>query len=104
MSLILLELTYKEAEVLKAALIKERYSWEEEEVLRDSPSLSEKSIKVCNSVWSKLDQASQPQSEVLITNKDLFDIVSKAKCQYQLLPSELHISNVKMEEKDFVHI
>ena len=42
--------------------------------------------------------------ELVITYKDLFHLVSLAKGQYLLLPNDLHISDVRVEENDYKHI
>ena len=41
--------------------------------------------------------------DLLITAKDLFDIKGLAKDVYKNIPTNLHISNKKLDEDDFVH-
>jgi hypothetical protein len=48
--------------------------------------------------------STEPKEEFLISAKDLAFIVAQAKTEYVHLPGDLHISNQKVEEKDFKHI
>jgi hypothetical protein len=100
----LLELTEKELEVLRDGLIKEKYSWEDKDPLEVSRTTIENKLNSCHSSWSKLDSASNSQKEVLITARDLIHIVSLAKTEYTKLRGDLHISEKRVEESDFVHI
>jgi hypothetical protein len=99
---ILLELTEKEVEVLKQALLKEKLSWEDRSDV--SSRFKEAVIETCNSTWAKIDKASQRQEQALIGPKDLFHMVSVAKSEYGHLPADLHLSNKRVEQNDFKHI
>lgn len=101
--MILLELTEKEAEVLRKLTEMERdvagfnYTNNKfEENLRD--------LEMCDSLLKKFDLASEPQKEILITVKDLFLIISSAKTEYRNVPLDAHISHKKVDECDFKHI
>ena len=100
--MILLELTEKEAEVLKQALIKEKLSWEDRSDV--SNSFKEAVTETCDSTWNKIYKASQLQEEVLISNKDLTHLISLAKGEYSYLRADLHLSNKRVDENDFKHI
>lgn len=101
---ILLELTEKEAEVLAAAIVKEKSSWEDKDPKEASPTLIENSLRVCNRLWAKLDDANRPQPHVLMEPKDLYRIIDLAKTDYCRLPLDLHISGKKIELGDYKHI
>ena len=99
--MILLELTEAEAETMLNLMQtgclnfpKDSYTKTEREKI---------SIRAAN-VHNKVLDAMKPKSEVPITDKDLFFIKSLAKGEYRDLPADLHISNKKVEESDFVHI
>jgi uncharacterized protein YydD (DUF2326 family) len=100
----LLELTQQEVEVVKRALIAERHSYMEESMTSIGKAELEKGIRLCDSIWDKVDRASQPQEDLLITASDLFFLISSAKDQYRHLRADLHISNKRVEESDFKHI
>jgi hypothetical protein len=102
--MILLELTEKEADILKQAIIKEKYHWEDQLRADVSKTLIDNNLNTCNSISTKLDLASQPQPDLLITSKDLFHIKSLAKGQFHELRGDLQISNKRVEEEDLVHI
>lgn len=102
--MILLELTEKEAQMIKNGIIKEKFSWEDSDPTQVSRTLIENNKTHCDSVWAKLDRASQPQQEVVISSKDFFRIKDLAHNKYQELPANVYLSNQKMEERDFVHI
>src|SRR5271166_4404484 len=89
---ILLELTEQEAEVMVNAIAKERSFWESEQNKEVSGLLKEKILNICDRVSNKIDRASEPQQDVLITAQDLFNIVSKAKDGYNDLRGDLQIS------------
>lgn len=101
---IFLELTEKEAEVLAAALIKEKFSWEEKDPKDASPTLIENSLRLCNRLWAKLDDAHRPHQDVLMDSKDLYRIIDLAKTDYCRLPLDLHISGKKIELSDYRYI
>jgi len=100
----LLELDEKEMEILQAALIKERTYWEERDPKEVSGTLIRNVLSICKSIESKVNEASKPQPEVLITFKDLFDLKSSAKSEYVQLNGNLNISKKEVEKADFVHI
>lgn len=102
--MILLELTEKEAEIVGNALIKERSHWVEQDLLEVGGTVIENNVNLCHKVWAKIDLASQPQHEEVITFNDLFHLISMAKDQYHRLPIGLHISNKEIEQKHYVHI
>ena len=101
---ILLELTPREVEILQAALIKERFYWEDSDKLEVGATIAEKSMACCDKIWAKLDNVCQPKQDELITAKDLFNLISSAKGEYQNLNNDLHISNKKVEENYFKYI
>jgi|ERR1035437_4826517 hypothetical protein len=97
----LLELTQKEVDFLKEVI-----ALEKESVSKSSSRFTEKQRKtdICDSFLAKVELASQPKSDLPITSDDLFLIVSSAKQKFIGLPSDLYISNKKIEESDFKHI
>ena len=101
--MILLELTEKEAEFIRNNMLSA-----EDLLASDESSIGrtdrENQAALCRSIAGKIVEAFVPQKEVLVTFKDLFNIISLTKEQYHKLPSDLHISNKKVEEKDFKHI
>lgn len=102
MKTILVELTEKELNLLQNALIKEKYYWGDNK--ESDSSVIEDKTTLCNRIWSKLDSAHIAPPDALISIKDLFYMISTAKDQYCKLPSDLNISNKKVDEGDFKHI
>lgn len=102
--MILLELTEKELEVLRAGLIKEKLSWEGKDISEFSRATIENKLAACYLAEAKMDIAIEPKEEVLITFKDLFYIISKTNDEFRNLPADMHITSKKIEECDFVHI
>ena len=98
---ILLELSEKEAE-----FIREVIALEKEAVDKSDSMYAEKQRKtgICNSFLAKVDLASLPQEDLLISFKDLNHLVSLAKNEYKGLRSDLHISDKKVDESDYKHI
>lgn len=99
--MILLELTEAEAEaaleLIRIGVLNfptEKYTAAEREKI---------SIRAAN-VCDKMIAATKPQSDHPIAIKDLFFIKSLAKDEYHKLRGDLHISNKKVEETDFMHI
>lgn len=101
---IFLELTEKEAEVLQAAIIKERNSWEDMTSEQVSGVTRENKMIACNSIWAKVDEAYHPKPDILITEKDLFFIKSTAIDEYKRLPNDTRLSGKEIDQKDLVHI
>lgn len=99
--MILLELTKKEAEVIRQAL-----ALKKDLPPKDGIGLTEKEKedKFSDLVLAKLEAASQPKQDALLSYKDLFLIIDSAKQNYLNLSPDLHISNKKVEENDFKHI
>lgn len=102
--MILLELTEKETDVLRMGLIELKDSLEDLASAGASKTSLEKQSTACNSIWAKLDLASQPKQEVLITSKDLHYLKSLANSEYKSLSHNTYLSKKKVEERDFVHI
>jgi len=100
----LLELTLKEAEMVKNALLAEKSLWKEVDRNWGNRTNADSNADVCDAAIAKVDAACEKQPEVLITNKDLFFIISNAKSFYSNIPSNVYISNKKIEENDFKHI
>ena len=100
--MILLELTEKEAQ-----LIGELASSKKGELANTNGSgfvERERSINVCQSILNKIETAFQPKKEVLITYKDLYNLIDLSKREYGHIPSDLHISNQRVEENYFKYI
>jgi len=99
--MILLELTTKEAEFIREVIALEKNS-----VTNSKLEWAEKERKtgICNSFLAKVDHASEPQKDVMITANDLFLLISQAKREYLSLNSGLHISGIEVDKKDLPHI
>ena len=93
--------TEKEIEILKEAIVAKREFISQSEM---GWSEKERGVGICDAVIGKIESASQPKLDVLITSKDLFQIVSLAKRGYHDLHADIHISNKKVEQNDFRHI
>lgn len=98
---ILLELSEKEAE-----FIREVIALEKEAVDKSDSMYAEKQRKtgICNSFLAKVDLASLPPQDFLISFKDLAHLVSLAKGEHRELRADIHISSKKVDESDFKHI
>jgi hypothetical protein len=101
--MILLELTEKEAEVIRVA-VEEREIQHTISLQIGKQESDRKILGICRSILGKLLQAQEPSSDVLLTSKDLFSLISLAKTEYLRLPGNLHISNNVVSENDFKHI
>lgn len=101
---ILLELTEKEAEVVRNAIERESKHWDKFDRRDMSGILIENTINTCNSIQEKMALASEPSKHILINKKDFFNILSIAKGEYLYLSGNIHISGEKIEEKYLVHI
>jgi hypothetical protein len=102
--MILLELTEKEAEIVKQALNKEKAHWENSSPKEISRSLIDNNLSICENVFKKINFAFEPQLDVLITSNQLFGIISSAKDEYHKLVPNLHISNKIVDQNDLKHI
>ncbi len=100
---ILLELTEKEAELVQKGVLNRQTTWDLDGKDGDFND-HENHLKRCDTILSKLEKASLPQEDHLITFKDLFYIVSLAKGQYHSLPSNPHLSGKEVKEGDLKHI
>ncbi len=101
---ILLELTEKEAEVVRNAVARESNYWCDECPKDTSRTLKENMTNSCQSITGKLYEASLPREHFPITSNGLFHILSMAKNEFLRLPAELYLTNKKVEENEFVHI
>jgi hypothetical protein len=101
---ILLELTEKEAEVVRNAIEREVHYWDKFDRRDVSGILIENTVNSCRSIQDKIVLASEPSKHVLINKKDFFNIMSIAKGEYLYLNGNIHISGEKIEEKYLVHI
>lgn len=100
---ILLELTEKEAEIVRKGILHEEASWAKDGSDGDFND-HENKLNRCKVILAKWEEANKPQVEETITFNDMFNIVSMAKDEYLNLSHPLHISRTKIEEKFFVHI
>lgn len=101
--MVLIELTEKEFEVIRFSveLVKKESTKLYEE---DGFEADRKSIEFCNNILEKIDLASMAKDDVIIKIKDLFFIKSLAITEYNKLPVPMSVSNVKIEQKDLVHV
>lgn len=100
--MIILELTEKEAELVQTLILAHSKLERNNEI--EDFSDHERRLNRCKSISEIICLAFQPQKQEAIDLLDLAYIVSNAKDQYLALPADLHISNKKVEEKDFKHI
>jgi hypothetical protein len=98
---ILLELTPKEAE-----FIREVIALEIGHVAESKVEWAEKERKtgICNSFLKKVDRASEPSRDEVITAKELYLLISQAKREYLSLPSDMHVSGKRVDKQDLVHV
>ena len=101
--MILIELTEKDLRTIRASVEDSKNSsvkaYEEAKLEIDKIV-----IERCESVLSKLDQASIPREDVLIKTKDLFLIKSMAVSEHHRLNAPTFLTKVLVEQKDLVHI
>jgi len=98
---VLLELTTREAELVqKLASNFQKEARSESEDFADY----DRRVNQCNSIVSKIEESFKPKSEVLMTSKDLFNIISFAKDKYHQIPQNAHISGEEVKESHHVHI
>ncbi len=97
----LLELTEKEVEFVRNALILARSQWDVEKRDYDDHQIN---ADRANVILEKLENSLKPKVDVPITYRDLFRMIDMAKTEYLNLPDDLHISNKRIEKKDLVHI
>lgn len=99
--MILLELTEDEAETV----LKEM-SFSKNAILKNGIGHAEKErlAKTRESIIGKLEIASKPKEDLLITHKNLLEIISLAKSQYQELRGDLCISKETVLPAHRLHI
>lgn len=97
----ILELTEKEVEFVKNAVVLARSQWDKEKRDYDDHEIN---ADRANVILEKLEKALKPRADVLITYRDLFHMIDKAKTEYLNLPDDMHISNKRVEKKDLIHI
>jgi hypothetical protein len=101
--MILLELTEKEAQLLLGAITDFR-NFNDDSFSEKKQEINRKNTETCDSILNKLELASSPQSDSLITAKDFFYIKSLAKDEYLRLPQDAYLSKERIPEQDFRNI